>query len=216
MCVRIPRIQNEPNTQKKSKVSTDPVNFNKLNPCWQIGNIDYEGFWGYSNKSEKIYFEINQDLTDLINDDANCDIAIGNALLELDHKEYNNIEDFFGKLHSNSSIEIPNIVVKAVTKCIQRHFFIKRILPKLKEFERLTWYEIETLLSKNEKTRHHSISVLDCSPRAQKRLRELKLNDVEEIFSFRLEWDLRVIGLKKLNYLQILWIDENHEVCPGK
>lgn len=215
MCDRIPRINKDPGSQKKSKVATDPVNFNKLNPCWQIGNIDFEGFWGYLNKSNKIYFEINKELTDLINGQI-CDIAVGCALLELNYKEFESLEDFFGKLQSNSGKEITNIIVKSVTTCIQRHFFANKILPKLKEFERLTWYEIERQTSKKEKSRHHNISVSECSPEARKRLRELKLNDIEEIFSFRLEWDLRVFGLKKLNYLQILWIDEKHEVCPGQ
>ena len=47
-------------------------------------------------------------------------------------------------------------------------------------------------------------------------MKELKLDDIDEIYSLRLEGKLRVFGLRELNCLRILWIDREHEICPSK
>ena len=47
-------------------------------------------------------------------------------------------------------------------------------------------------------------------------LKRLKIDDIDSLFSLRLDGTLRIFGIRKQNYLQILWVDQNHEVCPSK
>ena len=50
---------------------------------------------------------------------------------------------------------------------------------------------------------------------AQKRLVEMKLDDVDEVHSLRLSGVHRVWGILTENVLTLLWWDPNHEVCPS-
>ena len=50
---------------------------------------------------------------------------------------------------------------------------------------------------------------------AQDRLRELKEEDTEKLFSLRLAGKKRIWCIMKANVLQILWWDPKHEVCPS-
>ena len=42
---------------------------------------------------------------------------------------------------------------------------------------------------------------------------ELKYNE-DYIFSLRLEGKVRIYGFRIQNYLEILWVDLNHEIYP--
>ena len=87
----------------------------------------------------------------------------------------------------------------------------KEIHSKLSEFERKTWKEILI----KEKHRNHSILVSEICPEAQKRLRKIKQDDIDELVSLRLTGQKRVWGIKERNILKVLWWDPNHTVCPS-
>lgn len=82
------------------------------------------------------------------------------------------------------------------------------ILPKLQNFETMTWGEI--LGSQN-----HEVQVSSLCSEAQKRLKMLKLDDIEHLVSLRLSGKMRIWGLKKHRVLRILWWDPKHQVCPS-
>lgn len=92
---------------------------------------------------------------------------------------------------------------------IQNDTLWKAILEKLANFETMTWEEIIRGGS-------HPIKVSDLCSNAQKRLREIKQDDIEELFSLRLEGKPRIWGIRNQGILKILWWDPNHEVCPSE
>lgn len=82
---------------------------------------------------------------------------------------------------------------------------------KLSEFERKTWNEILI----KERYRNHLIVISKICPRAQKRLRKIKQDDIDELVSLRLTGQKRVWGIKEGNILKVLWWDPDHTVCPS-
>lgn len=88
----------------------------------------------------------------------------------------------------------------------------KDIHSKLSEFERKTWNEILI----KEKKRNHTIQVSDICTEAQKRLKKIKQDDIDELVSLRLTGQKRVWGIKEGNILKVLWWDPDHTVCPSQ
>lgn len=93
-------------------------------------------------------------------------------------------------------------------KKIDHNLFFSNILPKIQNFEGMSWHEI---LGRNS----HEVNIGQLSKNAQKRLADLKLDDFETLVSLRLTGPQRVWGIKIQNVFKILWWDPNHEVCPS-
>jgi len=87
----------------------------------------------------------------------------------------------------------------------------KDIHSKLSEFERKTWNEILI----KEKKRNHTIPVSDICTEAQKRLKKIKQDDIDDLISLRLTGKKRVWGIRAGNVLKVLWWDPDHTVCPS-
>ena len=81
------------------------------------------------------------------------------------------------------------------------------ILTKMSNFETMKWPEI---LNRN----NHAVPISKICPEAQRRLKELKQDDVDELISLRLAGEKRVWGIRDQNILKILWWDPEHTVCP--
>lgn len=62
----------------------------------------------------------------------------------------------------------------------------------------------------------HFIPVKDLNPEAIARLSELKLDDIDEVYSCRLEGICRVFAIRQNSVMRILWWDTNHEICPSR
>ena len=89
------------------------------------------------------------------------------------------------------------------------------ILPKLRMFESMTWQEILSASGAKKKGRgnhHHSVAVEKLSKDAQKRLKEIKLDDVESLFSLRLTGRKRLYGIRDGRVFKFIWYDREHEV----
>lgn len=80
---------------------------------------------------------------------------------------------------------------------------------KLKNFESMTWGEIE-----GEK--HHDIQFDQLGKEAQRRLAELKLEGFGSVFSLRLTGKRRILGPRIGPVMLILWWDPEHQACPSK
>lgn len=85
------------------------------------------------------------------------------------------------------------------------------IFPKLRNYESMTWGEIE-----RDRQYNHAVKVEKLDKSAQKRLSELKLDDHAELFRLRLNGTQRVWGIRSWNMLQLLWWDPDHKICPSK
>lgn len=85
----------------------------------------------------------------------------------------------------------------------------ERIWRRLAAYERLTWDEI---LGHH----NHRNSVGGFSRAARDRLRELNLDDYEELVSLRVTGRNRIYGFLDENAYHILWWDPDHQVYPSQ
>jgi len=83
-----------------------------------------------------------------------------------------------------------------------------KILQKLRHFDSMKWQEIEG-------PDHHTIEVSNLSKEAQNRLTEIKQDDLDEVFSFHFSGKPRIIGIREMNVIKLLWWDPDHQVCPS-
>ncbi|KJU85359.1 hypothetical protein MBAV_002442 [Candidatus Magnetobacterium bavaricum] len=90
----------------------------------------------------------------------------------------------------------------------------KLIQGKLKNFETMTWGEIEKKLIKKGTPQNHSIQVEKICKDAQDRLKEIKMDDRDELYSLRFSGKERLWGVREGEILYILWWDPYHTVCP--
>lgn len=88
---------------------------------------------------------------------------------------------------------------------------LAEIHSKLSELESLSWNEILVIRRKQ----NHRISRTKICKEAQDRLRELKLDDIDELISLRLSGPERVWGFQHLDALTLLWWDPEHQVYPS-
>lgn len=89
---------------------------------------------------------------------------------------------------------------------------VHEIRQKLANFERLTLHEIFV----RDRKYNHPVEVQDLCANAQRRLVELRLEDVEHLYTLRLSGTERVWGILDANVLILLWWDPHHEVCPSE
>ena len=82
------------------------------------------------------------------------------------------------------------------------------IINKLRDFESMHWEEIK-------RSQHHAIKKDKLSPQARKQLREIKQDDIDEVFSFRCSAKARIIGISDGNVIKLLWWDPEHGVCES-
>lgn len=95
-------------------------------------------------------------------------------------------------------------------------FVSKSILKKLKDFEGMTWQEIDSASGgKTKGTNNHFISFKEMIKDAQNRARELKLLEYEELYSLRLGGRNRLYGILNNGIFYIVWYDYDHSICPS-
>ncbi|TIL87498.1 MAG: hypothetical protein E5Y73_25140 [Mesorhizobium sp.] len=87
------------------------------------------------------------------------------------------------------------------------------ILPKLQEWSKLTWAEIDRFSSGTGHKMHHNMDSEDICEEAQYRMIEIeRCSDV--IFRFRLGNKRRLWGQRAVDKFEILWFDATHEIYP--
>ena len=90
------------------------------------------------------------------------------------------------------------------------------IHPSFREFERLTWAEIDRQVygKKNRHKLHHLQEVSRLAPDAQKRWLKLKLEEFDTAFRFRIGGTRRVWGFILGAHFHIVWWDPEHDIYP--
>ena len=86
---------------------------------------------------------------------------------------------------------------------------LNEIVPRLHDYEGQTWADIDG------KTGSHFIEVHKFCRDARKRLTAIKINDVDQLFSLRINGKSRLWGPRDGAILRILWWDPEHEICPS-
>ena len=83
------------------------------------------------------------------------------------------------------------------------------ILDKLRHFDSMKWSEIQS-------HQNHAIAIEHLSSEAKRRLQDINLDDIDELFSFRLCSATRVFCIRVQGVAKLLWYDPDHLVCPSK
>lgn len=200
-------------SKDKVPISAD-IDYAGSHPCWRISNFDKDGPWGI-NSLIQFSFQYTEVILQIIAD-SNMD-ELSNAFDEIDGKGFSGRHDFWERLQNKCSKEIPISLIDKIEDVICRNIFFDKIYPKLKSFESNTWDEIRLQSHKSKgkmKSNNHPVQVGDLCEKARNRLVDLKLDDNDELYSLRLEGTIRIYGIRKENYLDIIWVDLNHEVYP--
>ena len=87
------------------------------------------------------------------------------------------------------------------------------IAPKLNQFDRLKWSEIDKLTSDTGHKLHHNMQTDIICDEAQLRLMEIGKYD-DAIFRFRLGNKPRLWGFRVIANFEILWFDPDHKIYP--
>lgn len=87
------------------------------------------------------------------------------------------------------------------------------IEPRLMEFARLTWGEIDVFSSDSGHKMHHNMDVEDICEEAQLRLMEIERYQ-DTIFRFRLGNLQRLWGFRILDEFIMIWYDPTHKIYP--
>ncbi len=83
------------------------------------------------------------------------------------------------------------------------------ILNKLSCFDSMTWSQIQG-------DKHHLVNKNSICQSALIRLATIQKDDlIEDLFSFRLTGEARLFGLRHGDYVDLLWYDPDHKVCPS-
>lgn len=88
------------------------------------------------------------------------------------------------------------------------------IYPKFLEFSRLTWGEIDQFSSESGHKMHHGHEICSVTQEAQDRWLELKLEQFDTVFRFRLGGTKRVWGYIVQGHFHIIWWDRSHTIYP--
>lgn len=92
---------------------------------------------------------------------------------------------------------------------------LKNLHQKLKNFETMSWREIEKPRTKSGNTLNHEITTDKICKGAQKRLKEIRLaDDYDTLYSFHLSSTERLWGIRDSEAFYIVWWDRNHTVYP--
>ena len=200
-------------TINKSPIA-QTVDYASAYPCWRISNFDKDGPWGV-NSLFRFTFRYNDSTYHAVYSSGIQ--AIDNALDQLKGKQMSTREEFWDRVKSLCTCDIPMEIVERIEDEIVRNVFTEKLYPKLLQFETMTWDEIRQQTHGGKgKSSSHNIDVDDLNPEAKERLKILKYDDRDKIYSLRLDGTIRIFGFKELNYLDIIWVDLNHEVCPSK
>jgi len=93
---------------------------------------------------------------------------------------------------------------------------ILRIIQKLKAFEGMTWHQIlSDTAGRRRAPKNSEKSVTQIVSEAQDRFRELNLfYEHDSIYSFTIDGETRLWGVRTGNIFYVVWIDPNHEIYP--
>jgi hypothetical protein len=87
------------------------------------------------------------------------------------------------------------------------------IHPKLSDFEKMLWREIEAATTDSGHHMHHSMPRDTIVAEAQQRLDYLESVE-EDIYRFRLGNRRRLWGFRTVNVFELLWYDPEHHIYP--
>lgn len=86
--------------------------------------------------------------------------------------------------------------------------YFAAVAKKIKQYESMQWMDIVS--------RDHRVVLGKLITKAMKRLVELRLDDVDELWRFQLNGLKRLWGVRFGSCFYVLWWDPRHVICPSK
>lgn len=87
------------------------------------------------------------------------------------------------------------------------------VIAKLKDYEGMTWAGILSAAGgRSHGNNNHYENVSDLIPEAQRRWRDLQLEEFDRVFSLRLTGEYRLYGILQGGIFQVVWFDQKHEI----
>jgi hypothetical protein len=81
-------------------------------------------------------------------------------------------------------------------------------------WDKMSSFEGMSVAQLNTQGSHHRVTVSSLSKTAKARLRELQLEDLGELWSFRITSSKRFWCIKHENIYALIWWDPHHKVYP--
>jgi hypothetical protein len=82
------------------------------------------------------------------------------------------------------------------------------VIDRLRGLESMTWDQIGA-------TGSHFVEVWKLIKEAKERLQELKIDDIDELYSLRFTNLMRLWGIREGRVFSALWWDPEHKICPS-
>lgn len=135
------------------------VNYANTYPCWRISNFDKNGPWGLDSLFSFI-FRYNDITYETV---YNTGVQeIDSVLNKLKGKQISSRVEFWDKVKSLCTCDIPIDVVERIEDEIICNVFTEKIYPKLLQFETMTWDEIRQQTHGDKgKSGSHNIDIDD-------------------------------------------------------
>lgn len=96
-------------------------------------------------------------------------------------------------------------------KSVASRYWWDTILPKLRDFETMTWAELFAAAGgRRDGNNHHPVEVENLTKSAWDRLQDIGQDDVSELVSLRLSGTERIYGIRDRRALKLLWYDRHH------
>ena len=90
------------------------------------------------------------------------------------------------------------------------------VIRSLHGFEKMSWSQLKQAAGgRSSGTNSHPLPIGGFSNTALKRLQDLKLDDVDKLFSLRLNNTLRLYGIRDGRVLRFIWHDPHHGKKTG-
>lgn len=86
------------------------------------------------------------------------------------------------------------------------------IREKLSNFESMTLNEIFV----KHRKQNHGVPIKGLRREAIRRLADLRLDDIDELYTLHLSGKERIWGILNHNVLTLLWWDPTHQACPSE
>jgi len=97
--------------------------------------------------------------------------------------------------------------------CKKNQDSIECIIEKLISYEGMTWAEIDKASGgRKAGNNSHFENVSKLAKEAQRRWRELNLEEYSEVYSLRLQGTHRLFGILHGNVFNVIWYDNNHRI----
>lgn len=199
---------------KTPKNIENPSQYKDFPLAWQLSFIDDNSRWGIELFRRHFVIEDDIGIYNELPEDIHNDLY--NAIGQIHSRRFDTLNSLLSEINRRANSNITAEQQRIILNFLKENPFWSEFYSKIRHFETNLWQIIEREgYGKKGKTKHHYISVSDIIPEAQKRLEQLKLDDVEELYSIRLSGEIRIFGIRKFNYFQVLWFDLKHEICPS-